>query len=90
MIKLAHACLFSMLTGCASYQWQKAEDVDRTIMSKIETPLAIQFCSGLLGSQKRGCAVRLVNLGRCVVVILPGDGEAAAHETGHCLGYRHD
>ena len=79
------------LAGCATYY--KAEDIERVDLVKIETPLATQFCSGLLGGLKRGCAIRLLNTEtgktNCVVVMHEGDSEAAYHEAGHCLGYDH-
>jgi hypothetical protein len=78
------------LSGCAStVDWYKAEDVRAIEIVAIETPLAVQFCSALLGGIKRACAVRFSNMNRCPVIYLPGDGEAAAHEGGHCLGYDH-
>lgn len=92
---MSFATLGALLSGCAagpadSYQWTKAEDVRQSIVTKIETPLATTFCSELLGSPKLGCAVRLIGQGRCVIVIRPGDGTAAAHEAGgHCMGYDH-
>lgn len=84
-----------LVSGCSipvadSYQWAKAEDVKRTTVVKIETPLAVEFCSALVGGLKAACAVRLVGQGKCVIIIRPGDGAAAAHEAGgHCMGYDH-
>lgn len=84
-----------LLAGCSvpvadSYHWSRAEEVQRTVVTKIETPLAVNFCSALLGGIKAACAVRLTGAGRCVIVIRPGDGTAAAHEAGgHCMGYDH-
>jgi len=84
-----------LLSGCASapadsYQWHKGEDVKQSTVVKLETPLAVDFCSALLGSLKVGCAVRLIGQGRCVIIIRPNDGTAAAHEAGgHCMGYDH-
>lgn len=81
------------LSGCSSYTWQKSEHVGRVDVVKIETQLAVEFCSALLGSPKRGCATRMRNgdTGKvnCVVVMLPNDGDVAAHEGGHCMGYDH-
>lgn len=79
------------LAGC--YSFSKTDQVDKVSVVKIESDLAPQFCSGLLGAAKRGCAVRMLNMDNgtvnCVVVILPNDGNAAAHEAGHCMGYDH-
>jgi hypothetical protein len=79
------------LAGCVTHY--KAEEIDKVSIVKIETPLARQFCSDLLESQKRGCAIRMRNTetGRmnCVIVTDVNDVEAIAHEALHCLGYDH-
>lgn len=60
---------------------------------KIETELAAEFCSKLLGGVKRACAIRLQNMDnnktRCVVLVMPKDPYAISHEAGHCLGVDH-
>lgn len=80
-----------LLSGC--YTWAEGQRVDTATVHKIETDLAPEFCSKLLGSPKVGCAVRLTNTAtdavNCVVIIRPNDGDAAAHEGGHCMGYDH-
>jgi outer membrane lipopolysaccharide assembly protein LptE/RlpB len=82
----------ALVAGCA-YNWQETQRVDMAVVHKIESPLASEFCSKLLDSNLRACAVRLTdtskNTTRCVMVLLPNDGEAAAHEGGHCMGYDH-
>ena len=82
-----------LLSGCV-YSFTKGEDIRDVAVHKIETTVAPEFCTNLLGGLKRGCAVRIRNTETqqvsCVVVMLPNDGEAASHEAGHCLGYRHD
>lgn len=89
------AVSLALLGGCttptaSSYTWTKNEDIRTSSVEKIESPLASAFCTALLGSPKVGCAVRLIGQGRCVIVILPNDGTAAAHEAGgHCMGYDH-
>jgi hypothetical protein len=83
---------FAMLSGCA-YNWQESQRVDLATVHKIETELAAEFCTKLLGSPKRGCAIRLNNTGTnettCVMIVMPNDGYAIAHEGGHCMGYDH-
>lgn len=94
-MQLRATLLFVVLcmAGCATPAWYQAQQVTRTVITKLETPLAMEFCSALLSGAKRGCAVRMVNsethLSTCVVVVGPGDGDAVAHEGGHCLGYDH-
>lgn len=85
-----------LLAGCAgapadSYTWSKSEEVTEVIVRKLETPLAMEFCSGLLGKPFQvGCAVWTEPRKRCVIVIRPGDAVAAAHEVGgHCVGFDH-
>lgn len=93
--------LLLLLAGCAaptelqsytpsamSHKWVKTVDVGIANITKIETDLAREFCTGVLGYHAIACAVRFPG-GRCVVVIEPGNGVQAAHETGHCLGYDH-
>jgi hypothetical protein len=81
-----------LVAGCA-YTWQETQRVDLAVVHKIETPLASEFCTKLLGGMKRGCAIRLTNTGtnttNCVMVVHPGDMEAVRHEAGHCMGYDH-
>lgn len=81
-----------LLSGCA-YTWTESQRVDLATVHKIETELAPDFCSKLLRSPKIGCAIRLTdtsdNTTNCVVVILPNDGDSAAHEGAHCMGYDH-
>lgn len=85
------AVLVLLLQGCAgSYQWYKADDIDVVAVKKIETPFAAEFCSFVFGPGKRGCGIPFPALKKCVILIRPGDGEAAAHEAGgHCMGYAH-
>ncbi len=63
------------------------------LIHKVETPLAGEFCSKLLGALKRGCAVRLLNtdsnITNCVLIVAPGDVGAIQHESAHCLGWDH-
>ena len=93
MAKVSPLLALALLAGCETYAWEKIEQIGRVEVVKIETPLAAEFCSALLGSPKIACAVRLRNgdTGRmqCVVVIAPSDADAAAHEGGHCMGYDH-
>lgn len=94
MVKLTSLLLLSVLplSGCAApYEWVKNSDVGESHVHKIESPLASEFCSALLGGNKAGCAVWTdAKRTRCVIVIAPGSGEAAAHEAGgHCMGYDH-
>ena len=87
------------LPGCAAgpgtlpatdYAWKKSEEVRETVIAKIESPLAPEFCAAMLGRPAVGCAVRLDGMGRCVIVIRPNDAVVAAHEAGgHCMGYDH-
>ena len=87
------------LPGCASvsgtpaadaYTWKKSEEVRETVIAKVESPLAPEFCAAMLGRPAVGCAVRLDGMGRCVIVIRPNDAVVAAHEAGgHCMGYDH-
>lgn len=81
-----------LLSSCA-YDWQESQRVDLATVHKIETPIAAEFCTKLLGSPKIGCAVRLTNTGTnattCVMIVMPNDGYAVAHEGGHCMGYDH-
>lgn len=91
-----------LLAGCAapsalgpsyapparSYKWIKTAEVKAAVVIKIETDMAGDFCTALLGTHAIACAVRFPD-GRCVVVIEPDAGVQAAHETGHCLGYDH-
>ena len=82
-----------LVTGCAE-QWVKSENVERVLVTKIETDFAAQFCSALVGRPLRGCAVRMrdTNTGEmnCVVVVAPNDSTAIVHEAGgHCMGYDH-
>lgn len=90
---MKHIFLLVFLAGCAQYDWAKSEHIAQVQVHKIETPLAVEFCSALLGGLRNGCAVRMrhAETGQveCVVVILPNDGEIAAHEGGHCMGYDH-
>ncbi|MCR4300740.1 MAG: hypothetical protein NUV51_03945 [Sulfuricaulis sp.] len=80
-----------LLSGCVA--WYPAADVPSVQIARLETTLAAEFCEGLLGEPRAACAIRLKNTDtarwRCVVVIQPGDGNAAAHEGGHCLGFDH-
>lgn len=80
-----------MVGGC--YAWVERQEVNQALIHKIETPLAQDFCTKLLGGMKRGCAVRLTNtengITRCVAVVLPGDLEAVRHEASHCMGQDH-
>lgn len=82
----------AVVAGCST-AWFKSEDVSRVSMVKIETEHAPLICSSLLGSRKRGCAVRVrdtaTDIVRCVVIVLPDDSDAVAHEGGHCMGYDH-
>lgn len=82
-----------LVAGCA-YNWQQAEDVQTAHIHKVETPIAPEFCTKLLGGLKRGCAVRMTNTStgvtNCVMVVLPGDLPAVRHEAGgHCMGQDH-
>lgn len=89
--------VIALLAGCAGnpqYQWRKSVDITTATVSKIETDLAPEFCSRLLGGDKRACAIRMTNtengITNCVIVIPKNDGDAAAHEAGgHCMGYDH-
>ena len=89
---MRYVVIAMLLSGCA-YNWQETQRVDMAVVHKIESPLAAEFCSKLLDGDLRACAIRLTNTGnnttRCVMVILPKDGQAAAHEGGHCMGYDH-
>lgn len=80
------------LTGCA-YAWKEGQQVDTALVHKVETELASDFCSKLLGGTKRGCAIRLTDttegVTRCVLVVHPGDIYAMTHESGHCMGWDH-
>jgi hypothetical protein len=91
-LKLRYVVIAMLLSGCA-YNWQETQRVDMAVVHKIESPLAAEFCSKLLDSDLRACAIRLTNTSnnptRGVMVILPKDGQAAAHEGGHCMGYDH-
>lgn len=91
-MRLSTLLLALLLPGCA-YNWQQAEDVQTALVHKIETPIAPEFCSRLLGGDKRGCATRLTNTStgvtNCVMVVLPGDLTAIRHEGGHCMGQDH-
>jgi hypothetical protein len=95
MRAIASIAAMLLTAGCASdgYTWSKAQHIERVRVVKIETQLAVDFCSALLGSPKRGCTARMRNgdTGEfmCVVVMLPNDGAVAAHEGGHCMGYDH-
>lgn len=83
---------FGFLTGCA-YAWKEGQKVNYAEIHKVETEVAMDFCSKLLGGVKRGCAIRLTNtdngITRCVMVVLPNDPEAIVHESGHCMGQDH-
>lgn len=99
MRRLLLLVLVLALPGCATapgtppadaYAWKKSEEVRETVVTKVESPLAPQFCAAILGRQAAGCAVRLWGMGRCVIVIRPNDAIVAAHEAGgHCMGYDH-
>ena len=92
-MRAALLALLLLLPGCATYQWSETQQVDLVTIHKIETELAPEFCTKLLGSPKLACAIRLTNTSSrattCVVVMPPKDGYAAAHEGGHCMGYDH-
>ena len=85
--------IVGLLSGCTTYQWRQGAEVDTFAGRKIESPLAAEFCSTLLGGAKRGCAIRIVDTAtrasNCVFVVLPGDAEASAHEAAHCVGLDH-
>jgi hypothetical protein len=82
----------ALLSGCA-YDWVENQAVEAVELHKVETELASEICSKLLGGAKRGCAIRLTNMDnkktRCVMVVQPGDSAAIAHESMHCLGWDH-
>lgn len=97
------ALLSVVLIGCAhpaaldpttipparAYKWVKTEDVRQSLVTKIETDLAGDFCTAAVGRAATACAMRFAG-GRCVIVIEPGAGAQAAHEAGgHCMGYDH-
>jgi hypothetical protein len=83
----------SLVTPGCVYNWQETQRVEAALIHKVETPLAGEFCSKLLGALKRGCAVRLLNtdsnITNCVLIVAPGDVEAIQHESAHCLGWDH-
>lgn len=92
-MRLAACSIAIALAGCAEQPWQKSEHVQQVQVRKIESQLAVDFCSALLGSPKKGCSFRARNgdTGKheCVVVTLPNDAGVVAHEGAHCLGYDH-
>ena len=85
------AVLACALTACTPYAWHKEREVTAFSGTLIESPLAREFCSALMRSEKRGCAVTFTQDGkaRCVLVVMPGDAEAVGHESTHCMGYSH-
>lgn len=77
--------------GCATeYVPVKNAEVRQTKVTKIETPLAAEFCAALLETPTaQACAVWTSFRRTCVIVMPPADGRMAMHEGAHCLGYDH-
>ena len=95
MIRAAICTLALQIAGCAgAHDWTKAAEVKAVRVVKIESPAALELCSAIADRPLRACSLRLRDTAtgewRCIVVMMPGDGQAAAHEAGgHCLGYDH-
>jgi hypothetical protein len=91
-LKISLLLCAALLNGCA-YNWVENQVVDTAEVHKVETELAAEICSKLLGGVKRACAIRLTNMDskqtRCVMVVQPGDRAAIGHEVLHCLGWDH-
>ena len=93
-VRILLIAYLALVAGCATYNWRQGEAVQTAHVHKVETPIASEFCTKLLGELKRGCAVRMTNTStgvtNCVMVVLPGDLYAVRHEAGgHCMGQDH-
>lgn len=81
--------ILGTVAGCATYTWVKSEHVNRTEVTKIETPLASEICTPIVGSLALACAIRIEKQNRCVVIVSPNSPGQIEHESAHCFGYDH-